>query len=69
MCLGFGVGADVTLLFVFKNFVDCEEYAGFFDIAKLVVDGRAKGSHRWRQAHIGVDKWRYVVAVLAYGGI
>lgn len=65
--LGFAVGADVAFLLLLEYLVDGEEYACLLDIAKFVVDSGAKHFHRGRQAHVGVDHGRNVVAVGAYG--
>ena len=61
------IGVDVTAFFFLEDFRYSKEYSAFFDIAKLVVDGRAKHSHRGRQTHVGVYERRYIVAVFAYG--
>ena len=59
--------AYVPSFFLFKYFRYGKKYTAFLHIAKLVVDRRAEHPHRRRQAHVGVDKRRYVVAILPDG--
>ena len=40
---------------LFQDFVDGDENAGLFDVAKRVVDGGAEHAHGGRKAHIGAD--------------
>lgn len=59
----------MALFFFFEDFRDGEEDAALLDVAEFVVDGCAEHAHRRRQAHVGVDQRRDVVAVAAYLGV
>lgn len=59
----------VAVTFVVVYVVDGDEYTCLFDVAKLVVDGCAEYFHRVGKIHVGVDKWRYVLAKGAYFGV
>ena len=56
----------MTDALVLENFVNGNENACLLHVAEAVVDGCAEESHCRRQRHIGVDKWRNVVAKGTY---
>ena len=60
---------DVAFALLFQDFVDSDENAGFFDVAKRVVDGGAKHAHRGRKTHVGAHQRRDVEAALAHGAV
>lgn len=59
----------MSLFFFFEYLVDGKKDAAFLNIAEFVVDSGAKHSHCRRQPHIGMYKWRDIVAVTAHKGI
>ena len=56
---------DMAFALLFQDFVDGDENAGFFDVAKRVVDGCAEHAHGGRKAHIGAHERRDVDSTLA----
>ncbi len=54
---------------LFQDFVDGDENAGFFDVAKRVVDGGAEHAHGGRKTHVRADKRRDVESALAHGTV
>lgn len=54
------------MLLLLEDFGDDKEDAAFLHVAELVVDRSAEHAHRGRQAHVGVDQGRDVVAELAH---
>ena len=63
------IAFDVALTLLFQDLVDGYENAGFFDVAKCVVDGRAEHPHGGRKAHVGAHERRDVEAALANGTV
>ena len=59
-------GVNVAHTFFFEDFVDGNENASLFDLAKFMVDGGAEHAHRGAQTHIRIDKWWNVVAQFAH---
>ena len=62
-----GVCADMTLLLFLEYLGYSKKYAGLLDIAELIVYCRAEHAHRGRQSHVGIDKRRDIVPMIAYG--
>ena len=59
-------GVDVAHALLVKNLVHGNEDARLLHVAEAVVDGGAEELHRGREAHVGVDQRRDVVAQLAH---
>ena len=67
-CLGmlFDKRVYMSHAFLFEDFIYGNENASFLNVAETVVDGSAEEFHRWTKAHVGIHKWRDVVAEIAY---
>ena len=57
---------DMAHALLFKYLVNSNQDACFLNIAKAIVDGGAKKLHGGRQAHVGINQRRNVVAQLTY---
>ena len=57
-----GETVDVANAFLVEDLIYGDEDASLFDVAEAIVDGRAEHSHRGREAHVGVDQRRDIVA-------
>ena len=55
--------------FLFEYFVEGDEYACFFDVSELVVDGCPEDAHGGAKSHVSVDEWWDVVSEFAYLGV
>ena len=59
----------VSLFFLFKYIVDCNEYTCFLHVPELIIDGCTKNFHCRRQAHVCINKWRDVDAMFPYTAV
>lgn len=59
----------MTIFLLIGDFIDVKKDAGFFNRAKLMIDGGAKNAHCGRQVHVGIHQGGNVDAMLANKGV
>ena len=62
----FHEAVDMADAFVFKDFVDGNEYSRLLNFAETAVDGRTEELHCGAETHVSVDQWGNVIAQTAY---